>query len=534
MNYHDLQYKYPSTRTLVYGKKGMVATSQPLAAQAGLDIIKKGGNAVDAAIATAACLTVVEPTSNGIGGDAFAIVWMKDKIYGLNSSGKSPKNISIEKLKDEGFDTMPKHGMIPVTVPGAPGAWAALSDKFGKLTLKECLEPAIDYAREGFPVSSITAKYWERAFNVYQKAFKGEEFKGWFSTFAPNNRAPKPGEIWASPDHAKTLTLIGDTNAKAFYQGSLADKIHDFSKLHKGFIEKSDLENFAPEWTEPVKVSYKGYDVWELPPNGQGIIALMALNILQHQTVENRDSESTVHNQIEAIKLAFEDGKKYITDPEFMKVSNEDLLSYEYGVKRSEEITEEAMLPKAGKPDSGGTVYLATADGEGNMVSFIQSNYMGFGSGVVIPGTGIGLQNRGHNFSLNPEDFNALEPEKRTYHTIIPGFLSKAGKALGPFGVMGGFMQPQGHMQVINNLIDFNLNPQEALDAPRWQWIQEKTVEIEIGMPKFIFEHLQRRGHQVEWAKDSGSFGRGQIILKNGETLIGATEPRTDGMVAAW
>ncbi len=534
MNYHDLQYKYPSKRTLVYGTKGMVATSQPLAAQAGLDIIKRGGNAVDAAIATAACLTVVEPTSNGIGGDAFAIVWMKDKIYGLNSSGKAPENISIEKLKAQGYETIPKHGMIPVTVPGAPGAWAALSEKFGNLTLKECLEPAIAYAKEGFPVSPITAKYWESAFEVYKRTFKGEEFNNWFNTFAPKNRAPKPGEIWSSPDHAKTLELIGDSNANEFYHGSLADKIHDFSKQHKGYLNKSDLERFKPEWIEPVKMNYKGYDVWELPPNGQGIIALMALNILQHQTLESRDSERTVHHQIEAMKLAFEDGKKYITDPDFMKVSTDELLSYEYGKKRSEEIGEKAQLPKAGKPESSGTVYLATADGEGNMVSFIQSNYMGFGSGVVIPGTGIGLQNRGHNFSLNPEDHNALAPGKRTYHTIIPGFLSKDGRALGPFGVMGGFMQPQGHMQVINNLLDFNLNPQEALDAPRWQWIQEKTVEVEIGTPKFIFEHLQRRGHQVEWAKDSGSFGRGQIILKNGETLIGATEPRTDGMVAAW
>ncbi len=534
MNYHDLQYKYPSKRTLVYGTKGMVATSQPLAAQAGLDIIKKGGNAVDAAIATAACLTVVEPTSNGIGGDAFAIVWMKDKIYGLNSSGKSPESISIEKLKAMGYETMPKHGMIPVTVPGAPGAWAALSERFGNLTLKECLTPAIDYAKDGFPVSPITATYWERAFNAYQKSFKGKEFSSWFDTFAPENRAPKPGEVWSSKDHANTLKLIGESNAKEFYQGSLADKIHGFSKQHKGFLEKSDLENFQPEWIEPVKLNYKGYEVWELPPNGQGIIALMSLNILQHQTIESRDSENTVHKQIEAMKLAFEDGKKYITDPEFMKVSNEELLSYEYGKKRSGEISEEAMLPKPGKPGSSGTVYLATADGEGNMVSFIQSNYMGFGSGVVIPGTGIGLQNRGHNFSLNPDDYNALAPGKRTFHTIIPGFLSKEGKALGPFGVMGGFMQPQGHMQVINNLLDFNLNPQEALDAPRWQWIQAKTVEIETGTPKFIFEHLQRRGHQVEWAKDSGSFGRGQIILKNGKTLIGATEPRADGMVAAW
>ncbi len=534
MNYHDLQYKYPSKRTLVYGTKGMVATSQPLAAQAGLDIIKKGGNAVDAAIATAACLTVVEPTSNGIGGDAFAIVWMKDKIYGLNSSGKSPESISIEKLKALGHEAIPKHGMIPVTVPGAPGAWAALSERFGNLTLKECLTPAIEYAKDGFPVSPITAKYWERACNSYQKAFKGEEFNSWFDTFTPKNRAPKPGEVWSSKGHANTLKQIGESNAKEFYQGSLADKIHDFSKQHNGFLEKSDLENHQPEWIEPVKLNYKGYDVWELPPNGQGIVALMALNILQHQTLESRDSESTVHRQIEAMKLAFEDGKKYITDPKFMKVSNEELLSYEYGRKRSEEITEEAILPKPGKPDSSGTVYLATADGEGNMVSFIQSNYMGFGSGVVIPGTGIGLQNRGHNFSLNPAHHNALAPGKRTFHTIIPGFISKEGKALGPFGVMGGFMQPQGHMQVINNLLDFNLNPQEALDAPRWQWMQGNTVEIEPGTPKFIFEHLQRRGHQVEWAKDSGSFGRGQVILINGKTLIGATEPRTDGMVAAW
>ncbi len=534
MNYHDLQYKYPSKRTLVYGKKGMVATSQPLAAQAGLDIIKKGGNAVDAAIATAACLTVVEPTSNGIGGDAFAIVWMKDKIYGLNSSGKSPESISIESLKNRGYEEMPKHGMIPVTVPGVPGAWAALSERFGKLTLRECLQPAIDYAKEGFPVSPVTSKYWNRAFRVYKKAFKGEEFQEWFKVFAPNDRGVNPGEIWSSPDHGKTLELIGDSNAKEFYQGSLADKIHAFSKKYNGYIQKSDLEEFEPEWVDPVKVNYREHDIWELPPNGQGIIALMSLNILKHLPLKERDNERTYHSQIEALKLAFEDGKKFITDPDHMEITVEDLLSSEYGKKRSKEITEEAILPKAGKPESSGTVYLATADGDGNMVSFIQSNYMGFGSGIVIPGTGIGLQNRGHNFSMNPEDHNALAPGKRTYHTIIPGFLSKYGKALGPFGVMGGFMQPQGHMQIINNLLDFDLNPQEALDAPRWQWIAEKTVEIEIGTPKFIFEHLQNRGHGVAWAKDSGSFGRGQIILKRNETLIGATEPRTDGMVAAW
>lgn len=534
MNLNSMQQKYPSRRSLVYGHKGMVATSQPLAAQAGLDILKKGGNAVDAAIATAACLTVVEPTSNGIGGDAFAIVWMNDKMYGYNGSGKSPETLSISALNERGIKEIPKHGMIPVTVPGAPETWNALSERFGNLSLSQCLEPAILYANEGFAVSAITSKYWRRAEKHYRRSFQGEVFNEWFKVFTKNDDSPKPGDLWTLKDHGKTLKAIGKTNARDFYKGDISEKIHQFSMKHGGFITKDDLKSHRGEWVDPVKVHYKGVDVWELPPNGQGIIALMALNIVKHLDLKERDHQETYHRQIEALKLAFEDGKHYITDPNSMKMSVKTLLSEEYGKQRAKLIDEKALLPKAGKPEGSGTVYLATADRDGNMVSFIQSNYMGFGSGVVIPGTGISLQNRGHNFSMNPEEENALSPGKRTYHTIIPGFLTKGKKAIGPFGVMGGFMQPQGHMQMVNNLIDFQLNPQEALDAYRWQWIKDKKIEIEAGTPNHIVEGLTERGHEVQWALDSGSFGRGQMIFKVGEGLVGATEPRTDGMVATW
>ncbi|KAB3534391.1 gamma-glutamyltransferase family protein [Alkaliphilus pronyensis] len=535
MHFNPLEYNYPSQRTVVYGKKGMVATSQPLAAQAGLEIIKRGGNAVDAAIATAACLTVVEPTSNGIGGDAFAIVWMKDKLHGLNASGGAPKNISIDILKNKGVSEIPKFGWIPVTVPGVPAAWAELSQKFGRLSLKEVLKPAIEYAYEGFPISPITGKYWSRALQVYKNNLKGEEFQEWFNVFAPKGRAPYIGEIWSSKGHGRTLEKIAESNSKDFYLGDLADAIDSFSKRTGGYLEKSDLEGFQVEWVDPVKVNYRGYDVWELPPNGQGIVALMALNILKGFQFNEKESVDTYHRQIEAIKLAFADGQKYITDPTKMKIKVEDLLSQGYGEERRRLIGKNAALPVAGEPSKGGTVYLATADGEGNMVSYIQSNYMGFGSGVVVPGTGISLQNRGHNFSINPLDFNCLEPGKRTYHTIIPGFLTKNNKPIGPFGVMGGFMQPQGHLQVIMNTIDFKMNPQSALDAPRWCWTKEKNVEIEATLNEGIYNNLHKLGHEVAWAKDNGVFGRGQIIWKNEDgALMGATEGRTDGAVAVW
>lgn len=535
MNYDGLYYPYPSKRMATYGNKGMVATSQPLAAQAGLEILKQGGNAVDAAIATAACLTVVEPTSNGIGGDAFALVWIKDKLHGLNSSGPAPKSISIDALKKEGYDAMPKFGWHPVTVPGAPGAWAELSKKFGRLSLEQVLQPAIRYAEDGYPISPTLGYYWDKAYQAYSKNLKGEQYKYWFETFAPKGRAPKIGEIWSSKDHGSTLRLIAKTMAESFYRGELADKIHNFSKEHGGYITKEDLEDFTPEWVEPIKVNYRGYDVWEIPPNGQGMIALMALNILNNFNFRDKETVDTYHKQMEALKLAFVDGMKYITDSSKMIVGVNELLSPAYGMERASLLSEEAITPEPGIPPKGGTVYLATADSEGNMVSYIQSNYMGFGSGLVVPGTGIALQNRGHNFSMDPNHVNCLEPGKKTYHTIIPGFLTKDDKAVGPFGVMGGFMQPQGHLQVIMSTIDFNLNPQAALDAPRWQWIEDKTIEVEHHFPQHIAQALARKGHNIKVALDAGGFGRGQIIWRNEEgVLIGGTESRTDGAIAAW
>jgi gamma-glutamyltranspeptidase/glutathione hydrolase len=535
MNYDSLVYRYPSRRNVVYAKKGMVATGQPMAAQAGLEILQKGGNAIDAAIAAAATLTVVEPTSNGIGGDNFALVWVKDKLYGLNSSGKSPKSISIDSLKERGITEIPKYGFVPVTVPGAPAGWVELSKRFGKLPLTEVLAPAIRYATEGFCLTPTVAKHWMNAYKIFKANLKGEEFDNWFKTFAPYGRAPVVGEVWKSPDHAKTLKLIAETNAEAFYKGELADKIDAFSRKYNGYIRREDLEEFEPEWVEPISVNYRGYNVWEIPPNGHGIVALMALNILKQFEFGERDTIDTLHKQIEAIKLAFADGQKYVADPRMMSVTTKQLLSEEYAAKRSALISKEALMPESGDPASGGTVYLATADEEGNMVSLIQSNYFGFGSGIVIPGTGIGLHNRGHNFTLDPTHDNALEPGKKPYHTIIPGFLSKDGKAVGPFGVMGGFMQPQGHVQVVMNTIDFHMNPQDTLDAYRWQWVGDKTIQVEPDFPNHLGIQLSRMGHKIVPQLDTSSMGRGQIIWKdeNG-TLCGGTEPRTDGTIAAW
>jgi gamma-glutamyltranspeptidase / glutathione hydrolase len=531
-----LYHPYPSRRMTTFASNGMVATSQPLAAQAGLDILKKGGNAIDAAIATAAALTVVEPTSNGIGGDAFAIVWFKGELHGLNASGPAPKNISIDAVKERGYDKMPQHGWLPVTVPGVPAAWAALSKRFGRLSLTEVLKPAIEYAENGFPISPILGKYWNQAFQAYKKNLTGEEFVSWFETFAPKGRAPKIGEIWASEGHAKTLRLIAETNAESFYRGEIAEKIVSFSKQYDGFLNEDDLEVYKVEWVKPISVQYRGYNVWEIPPNGQGLVALMALNTLRGFEFHEKETVYTYHKQIEAMKLAFADGKKYITDPRFMKSTVKQLLSEEYAQERRNLIGEEALTPEPGTPSKGGTVYLAAADREGNMISYIQSNYMGVGSGLVVPGTGIALQNRGADFSLDPEHENALQGGKKTYHTIIPGFLTKGKEAVGPFGVMGGYMQPQGHVQVIMNTIDFQLNPQVALDAPRWQWVEGKKVVVEHNFPQHIAQALARKGHEIQVSIDSGVFGRGQIIWRDPETgvLAGGTESRTDGAVAAY
>jgi len=534
-HFDPLQYPYPSRRTPVYARNGIVATSQPLAAHAGLAILRKGGNAIDAAVATAAALTVVEPTSNGIGGDAFALVWVKEKLHGLNSSGPAPGGISIEALKKAGVTEIPKYGFIPVTVPGAPAAWAELNARFGRLPLTEVLRPAIEYAEQGYPVSPTTGYFWRRAFDIYSAGLKGDEFKSWFETFAPGGRCPEIGDLWRSPDHARTLQLIAETKAEAFYRGELAEQIDAYSRKYGGYIRKEDLAAFRPEWVDPVSVNYRGYDVWEIPPNGHGMVALMALNILKGFDFSDRENVETYHKAIEALKLAFADGQKYIADPRYMSVAVRDLLSDGYAEERRRLIGQTALKPEPGQPPKGGTVYLCTADGEGNMVSYIQSNYMGFGSGLVVPGTGIGLHNRGHNFTLDPNHDNRLEPGKKPYHTIIPGFMTRGGKAVGPFGVMGGFMQPQGHLQVVMNTVDFHLNPQQALDAPRWQWLDGKTVEMERSTPEHIVDALARKGHGVRWALGSSGFGRGEIIWKmeNG-VLVGATEPRTDGQVAAW
>ncbi|MFD2331304.1 gamma-glutamyltransferase family protein [Cohnella sp. GCM10020058] len=536
MNFDPLYHPHPAYRVPTYAHRGMVATSQPLAAQAGLDILKRSGNAIDAAIAAAAALTVVEPCSNGIGGDAFALVWTGGKLHGLNASGPAPRSISIEAVKAAGHSEMPAYGPLPVTVPGAPAAWAALSRRFGRLPLGEALEPAIRYAEEGYPVSPTAAFNWGKAHASYRVAFKGAAFESWFETFAPGGRPPAPGELWRSPDHGRTLRRIAESGAEDFYRGELAARIVAFVQEAGGFLGGEDLDAFRPEWVDPIRAAYRGYDVWEIPPNGQGLVALLALRLLDGFGGLQAGVVDTYHKQIEAIKLAFADGQRHITDPHHMKASVEALLSDAYSAERRTLIGPRSGLPEAGDPKGGGTVYLAVADGEGNMVSFIQSNYMQFGSGLVVPGTGIALQNRGRDFSLDEAAANRLEPGKRTYHTIIPGFLTRGGEAVGPFGVMGGLMQPQGHVQTLMNAIDFGLHPQAALDAPRWQWTGGRTVLVEPGFPAAAAQALARLGHDIRFALDGGSFGRGQMIWRDPATgvLCGGTDSRTDGTIAVW
>ena len=536
MTYDPLYYPHRSQRTCMYAQRGMVATGQPLAAQAGLDILKQGGNAIDAAIATAACLTVVEPTANGIGSDAFALVWTSGQLHGLNASGPAPQSLSHTSLTAQGLSEMPKFGLLPVTVPGAPSAWASLSARFGHLPLTTVLAPAIRYASEGFPLSPTLARGWRAALVQDQKELNAPVHQAYLDTFAPEGRFPAVGDVWRSPDHAQTLTAIAETKAESFYRGELAERIDHFSRAHGGYIRSRDLAAYYPEWVTPLSVNYRGFDVWELPPNGQGLVALLALNILKEYEFVERESVETYHRQIEAIKLAFVDGLAHLTDPRHMTMRVEELLSADYAAQRRKAISSTALTPTFGTPVRGGTVYLATADSAGNMVSYIQSNYMGFGARVVIPGTGISLQNRGHSFSLDPSHVNVLAPGKRPFHTIIPGFLTQSGVAVGPFGIMGGHMQPQAHVQVLMNMLDFNLNPQAALDAPRWQWMNGKTVQVEPYFPQHIAEALVRCGHHVQRTVDSGGFGRGQVIWRDAATgvLCGGTEPRTDGHIAVW
>ena len=534
MNFDANHQPFASERTTLGAAHGVVATGNALAAQAGLDILKKGGNAVDAAIATAACLTVVEPTANGIGGDNFALVWMNDQLYGMNSNGPSPRGISLEAVKAD-HPAMPVHGWTPVNVPGAPGGWASLSKRFGKLTLLECLTPAIDYAQNGYPVAAKTAEQWQRAHRHYETVGTGKpEFAEWFKTFSFAGKAPEPFQIVRLPHHARTLRLIGETNGRAFYEGELADLIDEDSRRHGGYLRREDLAAFASAWVEPIRTNYRGYEVAELPPSGQGLVALMALNIFRNQTVTGRDA-AYYHTMFETMKIAFTDGMHHITDPAHMTMDPRALVEEAYGRRRFEQISGEAQVYGPEDPPGSGTVYLACADADGNMVSMIQSNYMGFGSGIVVKDTGIALHNRGADFKLDPEHVNCLAPGKKTYHTIIPGMLLKDGRCAGVFGVMGGYMQPQGHFQVVSNLLDFHLNPQMALDAPRWQCMKGRQFIVEEAFDRGILEELRARGHEVTVEPDRTNFGRGQIILRldNGVYAAG-TESRTDSNLAVW
>ena len=534
-----------SRREMVFAKRGMVCTSQPLAAQAGLDALKAGGNAFDAAVTAAAAMTVLEPTSNGLGSDAFAILWVEKekKLIGLNASGKAPMGISLQALKDRGLTSMPRSGWDPVMVPGAPAAWAKLTADYGKRSLADNVASAASYAEEGFPVQPTAADLWEDGFQRFSKVRKEEGdpawIRPWFDHFAPEGHAPKAGDIWKSPDMAKTLRLIGKTNAEAYYRGELADRMDAFSRETGGYLRKSDLADYEAQYVQPISVSYRGFDVWEIPPNGDGIIVLMALNILKNFAMpagmEGRVEEETLHRQMEALKMAFTDGQAYVSDPRTMQVTPEQLLAVSYGQSRAAEIGGEALLPAAGDPKSSGTIYLCAADAEGNMISYIQSNYHGFGSGVVVPGTGISLQNRGFGFSMDESSPNVVGPGKKAFHTIIPGFLTKDGEPVGPFGVMGGFMQPQGQLQYLMNLIDFGMNPQEALDAPRWQWVGKKKILAEEGFPEEVLEKLRARGHETVIEPSRLTFGRGESICRlPGGVLAGACEPRAAGTVSAW
>lgn len=538
MQYNALEQRYNLSRYSVAGKNGMVCSSSALASQAGLDMLKKGGNAVDAAIATAACLSVVEPVSNGLGGDAFAIVYLKDddKLYGLNASGYSPKNISIDAVKALGYEQIPKHGWLPIVIPGQPMAWAKLNERFGKLPLTEVLKPAIDYAENGYPLSPVVSHLWQKYVSRNKEEFeKDPAFNEWFKMFTKNGDPYQFGEIVKFKDLAKSLRLIGETNARAFYEGEIAQKIVKQSARDGGFITLDDLKEYKADWVEPIKLNYRGYDVYELPPNGQGIVTLMALNTLSNFDFNKKDDVITYHRQFEAMKMAFEDAFKFVSDPRFMKEDYHSYLESDYGKYKAELINDKAYTPSDGEPSKSGTVYLCTADKDGNMVSYIQSNYMDFGSGIVIEDYGIAMENRGYDFSLNPDSINALGGRKRCYHTIIPGFLAKDGKAIGPFGVMGGYMQPQGHVQVLMNYIDFKLSPQMCLDAPRWQWKKGKEFIVEPSFDAKIVDELRALGHEITVAEDNFSFGRAEFItrLDNG-IYVGATESRTDGSVATY
>ncbi len=529
-------YPYPSQRMPLLATNGVVATSQPLAAQAGLSMLQRGGNAVDAAIATAAALTVVEPTSNGIGSDAFALVWDGATLHGLNGSGRAPQALNADSLREQGLTAMPEYGWLSVTVPGAVAAWEDLQDRFGRLSLAETLAPAIRYAEEGYPLSPVLADFWAAAKRTYDRHAM-IEFLEWFKLFAHPGRTPAAGQIWRSPDHAATLRAIAEQGARALYEGEIAEKIVDFSKKFAALLTLDDLAQHRSQWVDPISHPYRDHEVWEIPPNGQGLTALIALAIIQGTRVPKLPfhAEESLHLQIEAMKLAFADAEAFIADPDVVDVPTQQLLAPKYIEQRRKQITARAGRPLSGTPPKGGTVYLCTADRDGMMVSFIQSNYEGFGSGIVIPQTGIALQNRAACFSLKEGHPNEAAGGKRPYHTIIPSFLTKGGQPVGPFGVMGGFMQPQGHAQLVVGTVDHNLNPQAVLDAPRWQVTGELGLNLEQGFPEHIIQSLAARGHDITIPVSRGPFGRGQIIWRLDEgVFVAGSDKRTDGCAVGW
>lgn len=496
---------------------------------------------MDAAVAMAAAMPILEPTGNGLGSDCFALIWVEKekKLYGLNASGVAPMALDAKMVRAMGHSEMPKTGWLPTMVPGAPAGWAAINKKFGAKPLSELFAPAISYAREGYPVPVNLEPQWEKDSQRIAAARSKEPapHSYWWNTFMKEDGTHyRAGELFRWEEYAQTMEELAATDCESYYRGPLMEKIVAFSRETGGYFCEDDFRNYQPMWVEPITTDYKGYTVCEIPPNGHGITVLMALNILKGlELSQEKDCADTYHKILESIKLAFADTKTYVADPRYMKTKVEDMLSEEYAAQRRTLISDRALMPEAGDPSCGGTIYLCTADPEGNMVSFIQSNYTTFGAGVAIPGTGISLQNRGANFSLEENSDNCLAGGKRSYHTIIPGFMMKDGDAVGPFGVMGAFMQPQGHVLVAVNTIDYHMNPQEALDAPRIQWVGGKHIQLEREVPAHIGRELADMGHEVEVLNTNITMGRGQIIWRteNG-MLVGGTEPRCDGTVAAW
>jgi gamma-glutamyltranspeptidase/glutathione hydrolase len=520
-----LPYAWPRRPVLA---RNVVCTSQPLAAQAGLAMLAEGGNAVDAALASAVTLTLVEPVSNGIGSDAFAIVWDGRQLHGLNGSGRSPTAWTPEYFQAR---AVPALGWNSVTVPGAVSAWVELHAKFGKRPFARIFEPAIGYGHDGFLVSPTIAAQWAAQVPYLRSQ------PGFAEAFLPDGRAPAPGERFRLPAHAATLHKIAATNGEAFYRGELAETMEAHSAAYGGAMTVADLAAHRPDWVGTITTNYRGYTIHEVPPNGQGIVALVALGILEHFEMASLpvDSADSVHLQIEALKLAFADAQAYVADIDQMAVRPGQLLDKGYLKKRSTLIDRrQAKHVTAGNPPRGGTVYLTAADASGMMVSMIQSNYMGFGSGVVVPGTGISLQNRGTGFVTTPGHPNRVGPNKRPYHTIIPGFMTKDGAPVMSFGVMGGTMQPQGHLQVVVRIADYGQNPQAACDGPRFRWVQDMQVSVEEGFPQATLEELRRRGHEIVMVDDYNQFGSCQAIWRLDDGYLAASDPRRDGQAAGF